>query len=169
MYEIMPKIILLAALNHSRTIGMNGTIPWHLPNDFKHFKQTTLNRTVVMGRKTFLSLPGQQPLPKRNNIILSKTILEIPGTTCCTNVNAILKHTKDENEIFIIGGEQIYKTFLPIASQMILTIVDNDMVGDTFFPMFEPTVWIRQSYQKAYKDDQHKYDYSIQVFNRKNI
>ena len=162
----MPRFIIIAALNHKRTIGKDGGIPWHLPNDFKHFKETTLNKTIVMGRKTFASLPSQKPLPKRNNIILSRTLLEAPGFVCCRSEKEVIERTQKEDDIYIIGGQNIYQSFLPLASQMILTLVNNDIVGDTFFPMFEPTEWKRTNTIEGKVDAKHAFDYSIQTFNR---
>ena len=162
----MARFILIAALNNKRTIGKDGAIPWHLPNDFKHFKKTTLNKTVVMGRKTFASLPNQNPLPKRKNIILSKTLFEAPGFVCCRNVSDVIEMTKTEDDVYIIGGQNIYEAFLPLASQMVLTLVDNDVVGDAFFPMFEPTQWIRTDLIIGNKDDSHPFSYSIQTFSK---
>lgn len=162
----MPKITLISALNKQRTIGVNGTIPWHLPNDFKHFKKTTLNHTVVMGRKTFASLPDQTPLPNRKNVILSTTLFEAPGFVCCKSIKDVLKLTEQEDEIFIIGGENIYKAFLPLANELILTFVDQDLVGDVFFPFFEPTQWRRLQVIDGEIDAKHKYKYSIQTFRR---
>ena len=162
----MPRFIIIAALNHRRTIGKDGDIPWHLPNDFKHFKETTLNKTIVMGRKTFASLPSQKPLPKRNNVILSKTLFEAPGFICCKSEKEILNLTKEEDDVYIIGGQNIYQVFLPLASQMILTVVDNDVVGDVFFPMFEPTEWVRTHTIQGKIDAKHAFSYSIQTFNR---
>ncbi|MDG2348493.1 MAG: dihydrofolate reductase [Gammaproteobacteria bacterium] len=162
----MPRFILISALNHKRTIGKDGGIPWHLPNDFKHFKETTLNKTIVMGRKTFASLPSQKPLPKRNNVILSTTLFETPGFICCKSIDEIIDLTKNDDDVYIIGGQNVYEAFLPIASQMILTYVDNHLIGDVFFPMFEPTQWKRVHSTQYQIDDKHKYAYSIQTFNR---
>lgn len=162
----MPRFIIIAALNHKRTIGKDGGIPWHLPNDFKHFKATTLNKTIVMGRKTFASLPSQKPLPKRTNVILSKTLFEVPGFICCKNIKDVTELTKNEDDVYIIGGQNIYEAFLPVASQMILTYVDNHEVGDTFFPMFEPTQWKRMHTIQGHIDEKHPFAYSIQTFNR---
>lgn len=162
----MTNFVLIAALNNKRTIGKDGGIPWHLPNDFKHFKETTLNKTIVMGRKTFASLPKQKPLPNRTNVILSKTLFEAPGFICCKSEKNVIDLTKGEDEVYIIGGQNVYEVFLPIASKMILTLVDNDIVGDAFFPMFEPTQWTRIQTQQGTIDEKHSVSYSIQTFIR---
>lgn len=164
----MTEITLIAALNHNRVIGDKGTIPWHLPNDMAFFMRTTVNHTVVMGRKTFESLPGQKPLKDRKHIILSKTWKsEHPDVCVFSSLTQLKKSILNEKQVFIIGGSALYQAFLPEASEMILTLVDNQLVGDTHFPLYEPTDWTRQHIESHQPDTKHAYGFSIQRFRRK--
>lgn len=119
------SITIVAAMDRNGLIGKNGKLPWNVPSDLKIFRQLTTGQTVVMGRKTFESI-GKE-LPNRKNIILSRLgDIGIPQ---------IVKLSLTE-EVFIIGGAEIYKIFLPIADKLILTIIDYEFEGDTYFPIY---------------------------------
>lgn len=166
----MTEITLIAALNHNRVIGSQGTIPWHLPNDLSYFMRTTVNHTVVMGRKTFESLPGQKPLKNRKHVVLSKTWTDThPEVTVYASLTQLKKSLKDEKQVFVIGGAALYEAFLPHANELILTLVDNRLPGDTHFPIYEPTDWARQHIEYHQADEKHAYDFSIQRFRRKKL
>ena len=128
----MIRIIVACAEN--RVIGKNGEIPWYLPEDLKHFKELTMNHTVIMGRKTFESIG--KALPGRRNIVLSRSVKKIDG---CEVVNSFQKALETATgEIYIIGGESLYKEALPIADVLEITEVHLKPDGDTFFPKVEP-------------------------------
>jgi dihydrofolate reductase len=132
------KISLISAIDSKNSIGKYNQLLIHIPEDLKRFKQLTLNKTVVMGRKTFDSLPNGA-LPNRLNIVLSKTLfgqLEKPkNTTVVDSIESILECFKGlDEEIFVIGGGEIYKQFLPLADKLYLTEIEHDFNGDTFFP-----------------------------------
>ena len=138
----MQKITLIAAVDKNNAIGKNNKMAWHIPEDFAFFKQYTLNKPIIMGRKTWDSLP-KKPLPARRNIILSKqTDLYIENVEVLHNIDAIFTVLKNEPEIVIIGGAEIYRQFLPFATDMRLTevnlIIEN---ADAFFPEISPTQW----------------------------
>jgi len=129
------EIHLIWAQENNGGIGKNGQLPWHNPEDLKNFKKLTLNSTIVMGRKTWESLPFK-PLPKRRNIVFSSKILEDVETY--NDINQFMKKLDAESikKIFIIGGSSIYKVFYEFATHLHMTIVNDITDGiDTFFPI----------------------------------
>ena len=127
----MKAIVAMAA---NRVIGKSGTIPWHLPEDFKFFKATTLGHAIVMGRKTYESIG--KPLPGRENIVLSRTMPESPGITVVRSPEELREPT-DGRDLFVIGGEEIYRLLLPRVQEIYVTKVPLTIEGDTRFPEFE--------------------------------
>lgn len=124
----------IAAMAENRVIGNHNTIPWHLPEDFKWFKKTTMGQTLLMGRKTFDSIG--RPLPGRQTIILSRNQLLIPNTQTVNTIESI-ESVATSDTIWIAGGAEIYQLMLPKCSDLYLTRVHQRPVGDTFFPDFE--------------------------------
>lgn len=123
-------------MSENRVIGANGKIPWHLPEDFKWFKQITLGHRLVMGRKTFESIG--YPLPGRETIVLSRCGFTAPGTVTVEDVAALEAFLGDDpREVFVAGGAEIYARLLPRCSDLYLTRVKRIVPGDTFFPPFE--------------------------------
>ncbi|MBQ2188284.1 MAG: dihydrofolate reductase [Bacteroidales bacterium] len=130
------KISIIVALAKNRAIGKNGDLIWHLSNDLKHFKEVTSGHTVIMGYKTYASLPGKKALPKRRNIIISSHLTEAPeGFEVANSILDAMKMVYNEEEVFIIGGGMIYEQFLPMADLLYLTKIDKDYEADTFFPI----------------------------------
>ena len=126
------KAIAAMSLNH--VIGNGERIPWHLPDDFKWFKKMTTGQVIVMGRKTFEAIG--RPLPNRSTIVLSRKQTAIPGVQVCSELSEI-DPDREEREIFICGGAQIYAQTLPLCSDLYLTLVKRTVEGDAFFPIFE--------------------------------
>ena len=124
----------IAAMAENRVIGNHNTIPWHLPEDFKWFKKTTMGQTLLMGRKTFDSIG--RPLPGRQTIILSRNQLSIPNTQTVNTIESI-ESVATSDTIWIAGGAEIYQLMLPKCTDLYLTRVHQRPVGDTFFPEFE--------------------------------
>ena len=124
----------IVAMAENRVIGQGGTIPWHLPEDFKFFKATTLGHTIHMGRKTYDSIG--KPLPGRENIVLSRTMPETSGVTVIRSLDD-LKVPTDGKDLFVIGGEEIYRLLLPRIQELYVTKVPLVIEGDTHFPDFE--------------------------------
>jgi len=124
----------IAAMSLNRVIGDGNKIPWHLPEDFRWFKQTTLGHVLVMGRKTFESIG--RPLPGRETIVLSRTDWSHPGVKMVASLDAVAA-LAGEREVFICGGAQIYEQALPLCSDLFLTLVKREVKGDAFFPAFE--------------------------------
>jgi dihydrofolate reductase len=127
----------IVAMAENRVIGNAGTIPWHLPEDFKFFKATTMGHAILMGRKTYASIG--KPLPGRKNIVLSRTMPETPGITVIRSLDELkdLEDKLDDRDLFVIGGEEIYRLLLPSVQELYVTKVPRTIQGDTRFPDFE--------------------------------
>ncbi len=125
----------IVAMSENRVIGASGGLPWHLPEDFRFFKRTTLGHPIVMGRKTYESLG--KPLPGRKNILLTHQPLEIPEVTVIHSVEELPLLTIPLDETFVIGGAAIYQLLLPACDTLFITHVHRKVEGDTFFPPFE--------------------------------
>lgn len=123
----------------NRVIGNKGSIPWHLPEDFKWFKRTTMGQILVMGRKTYESIG--RPLPGRETFVLSRTQHEIPGVRIFTETSD-LESVKTDKTFWIAGGSEIYQRMLPKCSELYLTRVHQAVEGDTFFPEFETQFYL---------------------------
>ena len=154
------KTSLICAMALNRGIGYKNTLPWRLSSDLQHFKSLTMGKPIVMGRKTYESIG--RPLPGRRNIVLSRDPkLEIEGVDCYTNYHDIRESCKDEDEVFIIGGEQIYKLLFDEADILHLTLIDAEIVADAFFPEFDKTLWTEESRLSFKADSKNDYDYSF--------
>nr|WP_244168467.1 type 3 dihydrofolate reductase [Gilliamella mensalis] len=165
----MVSMIVAMADNH--VIGLNNQMPWHLPADLAWFKKNTLNKPVIMGRKTFESIG--RPLPGRHNIIISRqTVIEsnvVPNVSWVPSIDAaiLLAQAQLVDEAFIIGGGNIYKQALPLANRLYLTHIDAKLQGDTFFPDYSPEQW-QVIYQEAHQaNDKNSYPYQFEILERK--
>lgn len=161
-------LTLIVAASENDVIGKNNALIWHLPNDFKRFKKLTTGHHIIMGRKTFDSLPGL--LPKRPHIVISrKRDLIIEGCKVINSLqNAVrLAYAQDEQP-FIIGGGEIYKKAMPIADKLEITRVHTTLEGDTFFPKIDLLLWKLTAEEFHKKDAKHKYDYSFLTYERRN-
>lgn len=131
-------IKMIAAISKNRQIGLAGQMPWHIPEDLAYFKETTINHPILMGRKTFESI--KRPLPNRRNIVLTHEVsYETEGIEILHSFNEALTLCNKLDQVFIIGGGQIYTKFLPYADELYLTLIDEVVNGDTSFPYFEDT------------------------------
>lgn len=130
----MKRLKSIAAMSLNRVIGCGNKIPWHLPDDFKWFKQITTGHTIVMGRKTFESIG--RPLPNRKTIVISRGGFAHPGVVTISNLEA-LDINAEAGEVFICGGAQLYTQTIPFCSDLYLTVVKREVEGDAFFPSFE--------------------------------
>ncbi len=140
------KISLIAAYDTSRVIGYQQTLPWHFPEDLAYFKQKTLGNVVIMGRKTFNSIGFV--LPKRINIVLSKQHLESnPDYLTSTSLEQALqlREVEQSEQVFIIGGESVFKTSLPFAQEVLVTHIRQSFSGDVYFPKLDPQLWYCKS------------------------
>ena len=134
------EISIIAAVSKNDVIGHKGTIPWDIPEDLKRFRGLTLNKPVVMGRKTWESMP--KALDSRNNIVMStKDYYNLIGARLANSALHALSYCMEEKELCVIGGEQIYRAFLPITTKMYLTRVHATLDGDAFFPKYDTKDW----------------------------
>ncbi|SDI17704.1 dihydrofolate reductase [Propionivibrio dicarboxylicus] len=134
---------LIAAVARQRVIGKDNALLWHLPEDMRYFRETTRGKPVIMGRKTWESLPEKfRPLPGRRNIVVSRNAAYVaPGAELAGSLDAALAATQGENEVFVIGGEALYRLALPHADRLYLTEIERDYDGDAFFPEIIAQEW----------------------------
>lgn len=159
-------ITLIAAAAENNALGKNNDLIWHLPDDFKRFKAITSGHYIVMGRKTFESFP--KPLPNRTHVIITRQKNYNPEN--CIVVNNLEKAIeicpKDE-DIFVIGGGEIYKQSIAIADKIELTRVHSTFEADTFFPEIDTTIWELVQEEFHPKDEKHLFDFSFQTYLKK--
>jgi dihydrofolate reductase len=137
----MSRISLVLAMASNGVIGVEGRIPWRIPEDMKHFKAVTMGKPIVMGRKTWDSFP-KKPLPGRANIVITRDRgWRGEGAVSVHSLDEAVVRAPDASEIAVIGGAEIYKLALPRADLIHLTEVHGDFAGDTHMPPFEPSVW----------------------------
>ena len=139
-----PEIVLIAAVAENGVIGVDGEMPWHLPEDLTHFKQTTMGHPVVMGRRTYRSIERaiDGPLPGRTNIVLSRSDPDVPGDVIVAeSIDDALEAARelDTERLFVIGGGTVYEQFFEQADRLVLTEIDSSYDGDTRFPEFDET------------------------------
>ncbi len=158
-------ISIIVAIGQNYAIGKNNQLLWHLPTDLKHFKNTTAGHTVIMGRKTFDSVG--KPLPKRRNIVITRQNIEIEGCEVVRSLDDALALCKGEEEVFIVGGAEIYKLAMPVTNRIHLTIVHHDFEADTFFPEIDYADWVETSRHDYPADEKHAYAYSILTIERR--
>jgi len=161
-------ISMIAALAENRVIGNKNTIPWHLPADFKYFKETTLGKTIVMGLNTFNSIGGK-PLPDRKHIILTNDPNYTAPADCVVahSIEEIVEMSKNIDELMICGGASVYKQFLPLSQKLYLTYVKASPEGDTCFPEVNLEEWNETKREDHKADEKNSYDYSFVVLERK--
>lgn len=157
-------IILIAAMAQKRVIGYRNRLPWHLPEDLKHFKEKTMGHPILMGRKTFEAIG--RPLPGRRNLILTRSFgYHAEGVMAYHSVDDVLRTYEKEN-LFVIGGEEIFHLFLPYAQWIDLTYIDHPFPGDRFFPQLVPGEWRLISREKGKKNKKNPYDYEFLLLKR---
>lgn len=125
----------IMAMARNRVIGVSGGMPWHLPEEFRFFKKTTMGHAIVMGRRTYEAIG--KPLPGRRNIVLSRTMESVPEVTVVKNLEELKKLNIPSAEIFVIGGADVFRLLLPECDELFITHVHRDVEGDTFLPPFE--------------------------------
>ena len=158
---------IIVCIAKNRAIGRNNQLLYHLRNDLRRFKALTTGHTVIMGRRTFESLP-KGALPNRRNIVLTHSSQQWPNTEVYTSLDEALKHCSDNEEVFIIGGSTVYHEALPLANKLFLTLVDhspND--ADTFFPVIG-NEWVETERESHPSDEQNKQPYSFITMVKQN-
>ena len=166
------KIVLIAAFAQNRVVGINNSLPWHLPEDLKYFKRTTTGKAIIMGRKTYDSIG--RPLPNRTNIVISRNSeLKIEGVKVVDSLQAAIDLAKEVNfingveEVMVIGGASIYEEALPKADRLYLTHVHAEVKGDAYFPEVDFSQWQEISRDDYAASESNPYDYSFVVYDNK--
>jgi dihydrofolate reductase len=158
---------IIVAMAHNDVIGSSNDLPWYLPADLKRFKELTTGHTVVMGRKTYDSIYARLkgPLPNRTNIVVTRdAVFQAPGCMVVHDLETALKGQPDE--VFVIGGAQIYEQALPAVNKLYITEVDAEVDGDTYFPPLNRKEWRETNRESHKKDDKNKYEYSFVTYER---
>lgn len=155
-------ISIIAAVDRHMAIGFQNKLLFWLPNDLKRFKALTTGNTIIMGRKTFESLP-KGALPNRRNVVLSShPAAEYPGAEVFPSLDAALQSCKEEEHIYIIGGESVYRQAMPLADELCLTEIDSTAPqADAFFPEVSPAVWHEKSREAHPADEKHLCPYAF--------
>jgi dihydrofolate reductase len=161
---------LIVATSLNNAIGKANAMLWHLPEDFKFFKNTTWGMPIIMGRKTFESI-GKPLLGRTNIIITSNANWKAEGTISVTNIDEAIKAAEATNakEIFITGGGEIYKQTMPIANKIYRTLVHTQIDGDTFFPAIDESIWEKVFEKNVAADEKNTFDMSFQTWQRKEL
>ncbi|MCW8906970.1 MAG: type 3 dihydrofolate reductase [Sedimenticola sp.] len=159
-------ISLIAAMDEERVIGVDNRLPWRLPADLQHFKRLTLGKPIIMGRKTWESLPGL--LPDRPHIVISANPeYRAPGCRVVSSVEAALAAAGDVDEVMIVGGANLYAQLLPLADRLYLTRVCTRVEGgDTRFPAFDRSEWQEVARSDHPADERNPFDYSFLTYER---
>lgn len=162
---------MIAAVAENRVIGKDNDLVWHLPDDMRYFVNKTKERHVIMGRKNYESIPDKfRPLPNRPNIVLTKqSNFTAKGCIVLNTLEEALLLAKDakETEAFIIGGAQIYDLGLVFCDRMYITEIHGQFDGDTFFPVFDKTLWKEMSREHHPQDEKHPYSFDFVIYDRK--
>ena len=139
----MTQLVLIAAVAQNGIIGKDNALPWHLPEDLKHFKQLTTGHTVLMGRKTWESLPPRfRPLPNRLNLVMTRDPNYVAeGATVVHSVDDAIRKVDTGSTLFVIGGAELYAHTLPLADRLEITEVLADVTGDASFPAYDRQQW----------------------------
>ena len=160
-----PCLSLIVAMARNRVIGTNKEIPWHLPGELKMFKAITMGHHIIMGRNTWESIG--RLLPGRTTVIVTRRRdYQVPGAIVVDSLDAAIAACRNDDEIFIIGGAQLYAAALPRVDRIYLTQVDADIEGDTLMPQFDLAQWREHSSQAFAADEKNPYNYKLTVYDR---
>jgi len=155
-----PRVVLVAAVAANGVIGGKGKLPWHLPEDLRHFKALTLGHPVIMGRKTWESLG--KPLPGRENIVVTRSPgYDAPGASVASSLGAALALCAGESVVYVIGGGELYAAALPVADGLALTEIQREFAGDARFPGFDRAAWRETRRQPRTGGDGLRFDFVL--------
>jgi len=162
------KLSLIWAMDRNRLIGNHDALPWKLPADMQWFRNNTMNKPILMGRKTFESIG--KPLPKRTNIVLSRQKnLKIKGCIVVQSLHEAKAAAPDADEIMVIGGAEIYALLLPQADQLYITHIDESFEGDAWFPAYDLAPWQRVQHESHQADEKNTYNYRFEIWQRSSL
>jgi dihydrofolate reductase len=160
-----PLVSIIAAMADNRVIGRGNRLPWHLPADLAHFKRLTLKKPIVMGRRTWESLPGL--LPQRTHIVVSRdSSYRAEGCILVGSPREAVAAAGDVSEVMVIGGAALYRDMLPLADRMYLTRVAALVDGDVFFPEWDPDCWREVAREERGRDERNRYDLTFLTLER---
>lgn len=159
---------IIVAVASDGAIGRANDLLWHLPADLKRFKELTTGHTILMGRKTFESLP-RGPLPNRRNIIISRSLPTQPGAEVYPTIQQAMEACASDEEVFIIGGGEIYRQLLPNTERIYLTRVQASFPdAEVFFPELDPTEWVEEAREVYPRDERNEYDTELLLLRRRS-
>jgi len=158
-------VTIVVAISENHVIGKDNKLLWYLPNDLKHFKEITSGHTVIMGRKTFDSVG--KPLPRRRNIIITRQPITIEGCEVVNSIEAALALCADEDEVFIVGGAEIYRQSMHLTDRIYLTIVHKPYDGDSFFPEINKNEWKEVFREDHQPDEKNIIPYSFITYEKR--
>jgi len=166
------KKSIIVAMAENRVIGVNNKLPWYLPNDLKYFKQITMGKPILMGRKTYESIG--KPLPGRSNIVITRNaswsaegVKVVHSLEQAFELAESIVEIDGQDEILVIGGDQIYRASLPLVDRMYLTLVHSNVNGDAWFPEVNWDEWREVGREDFHADGSNPYDYSFAVFDKR--
>lgn len=162
----MTTISLIAAIDEAGGLGLNNQLLCHLPADLQHFKNVTMGKPIIMGRKTFASIG--KPLPGRINIVLSHSAVPIEGAVVFDSLMGAINNYHEAQEIIIIGGAEIYAQSIDVAHKLYITRIHHEFQADVFFPKIEEKIWSCQNKEFRLKDEKNPYDLTYYTYERKN-
>lgn len=158
-------VSIIVAIAQNGTIGDKNSLLWHIKEDMRFFRTTTSCHAVIMGRKTFESL-GSKPLPKRTNIVITRQDVMFEGALTAHSLEEAIRMAAGDEEIFVIGGAQIYAEALKVADRLYITRVEHDYEGDTSFPEFDLSAWRLVAEERHERGEEYEYPFSFQTFDR---
>jgi len=161
------QISIIVAIASNYAIGKDNDLLWHISKDLQRFKSLTEGHTIVMGKKTYFSLP-RRPLPKRTNMVITDVDGEqIDNCLMAYSIDEAIAKMEVDNENFIIGGGSIYRQFMTVADKLYITRVHKDFEGDVFFPEIDSKTWKLLSSEKITNDAQNDFSYTFEIYKRK--
>ena len=156
---------IIVAIAQNGTIGDKNSLLWHIKEDMRFFRTTTSGHAVIMGRKTFESL-GSKPLPKRSNIVITRSDTKFEGALTAHSLEEAIAMAEGDDEIFIMGGAQIYAIAMDVADRMYITHVERDYEGDTSYPAIDFTKWKLSSIERHERGEEYEYPFEFRIYDR---
>ena len=156
---------IIVAIAQNGTIGDKNSLLWHIKEDMRFFRTTTSGHAVIMGRKTFESL-GSKPLPKRSNIVITRSDTKFEGALTAHSLEEAIAMAEGDDEIFIMGGAQIYAIAMDVADRMYITHVERDYEGDTSYPAIDFTKWKLSSVERHERGEEYEYPFEFRIYDR---
>jgi dihydrofolate reductase len=162
-----PRFSLIVAMAKNRVIGVNNTLPWQLPADLKHFKSLTMGHHIIMGRKTYESIG--KPLPGRISVVVTRNAnYSMPGVIVVNSLESAITVCGNDEEIFVIGGAEIYRQAIKLADRIYMTEIDVEISGDAHFTEFDIKAWRKTTRESHSPDEKNPFPYHFVVYDKKH-